>query len=787
LFEIAGSPDSFDELKDQFDRLFDEAREQDRILNPHPITLLPVEILHEIFEWAGGADPDASLMLVETCSAWAAIVLDTPAMWCNINIDTDADDEIIESLRLYLHCSKTLPLHITMRGRGALDGVTNELLPHTGRIRTLELRLSRKAKAAINILKGPEGGLASLSTLALEKFPGEVFLEYSTDEAVDPFTRARWRRSALDNLDLRVIAALPSLVHLRALVLHGVYHTVLAPLELPKLETLHLLLEWSPSLLQNFQCQALQSLHVTLEETNREGWWDLLLAALKFKKLDSLLLDVTLDRSKNDWHRPWDMLAYTRLPNHERISKLVVTLMFTDFQYLFDGMKSEYLCGALLEQLVEGLPFLRELHLMHVPFLHAAWIWPSPETLYNLRRLEMNVPAIVCEDVGTVIELPHLEELLYYGLVDPQSCRLRDIRTPKPRYLELMHDIKNEHAFGKTGREWNGIGRKLVADSEYGKRFGNSARDFPAFIDEPLTLVHIPVLHESFRLVELRSAFRPSALRAPWATWSPIYAPDLKALHTQSWVLSIICSPNLEELYLYHCEEDEEKDFADIPLITGRNNDDPTRPGLRLWRLKFLVLYPHVVTNLPLYEFPVESWFPHLESVETLGLPNTETSGFSINNFPRTLCGNPRLLPNLTKIRSPRYPPSWLGLRDAIEVRSHLAMGDGNISALKTIEFPCQVHDYIAEPLQAVLSGRFGVPFRPIPDQPFAISELIPERSEPQYRIDRCDHCIRSGDIFSCLWSGDPSGHERRVCQRHLQDTWVAITGATSELSGYLQ
>ena len=270
------------------------------------------------------------------------------------------------------------------------------------------------------------------------------------------------------------------------------------------------------------------------------------------------------------------------------------------------------------------------------------------------------------------------------------------------------------------------------------------------------------------------------------AIWSRIYCPVLKTLHTHSSVLRIICSPELEELHLYYCDEEETRDSAKIPLITGRNNNDPTLPGLRLWRLKILVLYPRTVPRLtPLVNPRVEPWFPHMESVETMGLPNIWHPAPYIDHFSRVLCGNPRLFPSLAKVRSPNYPTSWSWLRDCIEVRNHLAMRDGRIHTLKTIEFPCQVHDNIAEPLQAVLSGRFGGRFRPIPDQPFAISELIPEGTKPEYPLDRCAHCISSGDVFSCLGMADR--RERSVCQRYWQDTWAAITGTTSELSGYLQ
>ena len=42
-------------LKQEFNSLFGEVRAIDRVINPHPITRMPVEIVREIFEAAARA------------------------------------------------------------------------------------------------------------------------------------------------------------------------------------------------------------------------------------------------------------------------------------------------------------------------------------------------------------------------------------------------------------------------------------------------------------------------------------------------------------------------------------------------------------------------------------------------------------------------------------------------------------------------------------------------------------------------------------------------------------
>jgi len=81
----------------------------------------------------------------------------------------------------------------------------------------------------------------------------------------------------------------------------------------------------------------------------------------------------------------------------------------------------EYLCGDLLQKLTEPVPSLKELRLLHVPYLHAPFIWPSPTVRCNLRKLELQVPAMVYDEYIPVIELPNLRDLRYYGVVTPAT------------------------------------------------------------------------------------------------------------------------------------------------------------------------------------------------------------------------------------------------------------------------------------------------------------------------------------------------------------------------------
>jgi hypothetical protein len=87
---------------------------------------------------------------------------------------------------------------------------------------------------------------------------------------------------------------------------------------------------------------------------------------------------------KNEWSEPWDSQDFKRLPSQPIIRCVVVALSFSDREYLSaDGPEAnaEYLCGDLLRELIESLPSLKELRLLHVPYLHAPFIWPSPEVL----------------------------------------------------------------------------------------------------------------------------------------------------------------------------------------------------------------------------------------------------------------------------------------------------------------------------------------------------------------------------------------------------------------------
>jgi len=160
---------------------------------------------------------------------------------------------------------------------------------------------------------------------------------------------------------------------------------------------------------------------------------------------------------------------------------LTVAFSFSDRKYPsaagHEGIV-EYLCGDLLRELTETVPFLKELRLLHVPYLHAPFIWPSPEVLYNLQRLELQVPAIVHDEYIPVIELPHLRDLQYYGEVSSKTTQLPRLRTPSLEYLEIMHNGKAIHPIlVRVDRHWPNM--YTISHVKYSKSRGNSSKEFP--------------------------------------------------------------------------------------------------------------------------------------------------------------------------------------------------------------------------------------------------------------------------------------------------------------------
>ena len=120
----------------------------------------------------------------------------------------------------------------------------------------------------------------------------------------------------------------------------------------------------------------------------------------------------------------------------------------------------EYLCGDLLQELTESVPSLKELRLLHVPFLHAPFIWPSPAVLCNLQQLELQVSAIIWDEYIPVIELPNLRDLRYYGHVTPQTTQLPRLRTPALEYLEILHHRMAIHPIlAREDRHWPNVFR----------------------------------------------------------------------------------------------------------------------------------------------------------------------------------------------------------------------------------------------------------------------------------------------------------------------------------------
>lgn len=125
------------------DAFLHEARKRDRVLNPHPITCAPMEIVRKISESAARADPGAPLHLAETRTAWRAFVLDTTSIWkthTHIYICVVGDGGVLKAFPAFLF-SKSRELDVTMIGTHAPRSVVDEPSQNSHRIRTLEIHL----------------------------------------------------------------------------------------------------------------------------------------------------------------------------------------------------------------------------------------------------------------------------------------------------------------------------------------------------------------------------------------------------------------------------------------------------------------------------------------------------------------------------------------------------------------------------------------------------------------------------------------------------------------------
>jgi hypothetical protein len=512
--------------------------------------------------------------------------------------------------------------------------------------------------------------------------------------------------------------------------------------------------------------------------------------------LESLAVDVTLDRLKNEWSKPWDSREFNRLATQPIIRRVIVALSFSDRKYLSaTGYEenAEYLCCDLLRELMESVPSLKELHLLHVPYLHAPFIWPSPEVLSNLQQLELQVPAMVWDEYIPVIELPNLRDLRYYGLVIPEATQLPRLRTPSLEYLEIMHHRKAIHPIlVRVDRHWPNMSRRQISYENYSKSRHNTSKDF--LTNESLPDLYLPVIHQSVALRELRVHFGNEE-NGPQFTYTRF--SELRALHCSLSILRFIDAPKLEELHLLWSGRAEMLWF-ESPLRA-----EQVRRMLR--GLITLDLYSHFDPRF--HEDPpggpsrgrieVGKWMLCLHSLQTLIIGQRFTS---IHDLINCLWNNPTLCPCLTTIDSFEYPRRWSSLRDCIEKRNHLAMRDPSVHPIRTLRFPLTPHRNISDRLKESLSGQFAGPFVAVPLQPYALEELIQPDDKVEQRPEAwCYGCIRSGNAFECLRPEmkDPelnhhytSYYTKWGCTRHWNrgpDRGVTITAYNMQLSGYLE
>jgi len=751
---------------------------------------MPVDIVCEIFEAAARADPDAPLLLTMTCEAWKRLVIETSKLWSDIRIDVD-DDDGLKALHLSLLLSKTSPLDIAITGVCASDEIVNGLTPHVHRIRALELSLYREARVPFRVLGGtPPNGLSSLCRLAIGS---ASYNETTSVPSKHPLERASDDQNTINETDLVFIKSLPLLSSLNALVLHVPGIVSMDQLQLPRVESLRLVMKDTPMVLENLTCNNLKSLEVVLDDTSREGWWDLLVKSLTYPRLESLAVDVTLDRLKNEWSKPWNSVGFKRLPAQRIIRCVTVALSFSDRQYPLAEVYEEdveYLCGDLLRELTESVPSLKGLRLLHVPFLHTPFIWPSQEVLSNLQQLEMHVPAGVYDEYIPVIELPNLRDLRYYGVVTRSTTQLPRLCTPSLEYLEIMDDCLGMHPIlGRVlDRHWQ-KSMPQISSEDYSISRGNSSKDFPARESLPETQGPelYPVIHQSVTLRELRLHFKSELGSAPPFLMTRL--PELRVLYCSLSDFQLIDAPKLVELHLLW-----------PPGTEALNPPSTEQVQTMLRSLITLDLYSHLeIGALALWRpfvgrtLRLDNWALCFHSVQTLILGHWFAS---IDEFINYLWNNPALCPRLTTIDTFSYPQRWTSLRDCIEKRNHLAMRDTSVHPIRTLRFPLALHRNISDRLKESLSGEFAGPFVPVPFQPYALEELIQPDDKVERRPDGwCFSCVRSGNAFECLLP-DQKGtlfydyYAKCGCSLHWNhgaDRGVTITAYNLQPSGYLE
>jgi len=776
------------ELGARFNALFDEARTIGRITKPHPMLRMPLDIIRYIFEVATRSDPDVPALLAETCQEWRDLVLETSALWSTIKVVTD-DEDALEALRLALLLSRNQPLDIVLTGVRAPRELPDVLVPHIGRIRSLEIQLYEQGREPFRVLgRASPDAFRRLSRFSVEDALYNLMPEETLKgSALHPLERARRHENALDEVDLKLIQSLPMLSSLTALVINDVSMTTIAPLQLPSVKSLRLLMKDTPLLLQTLTCHLLETLDLVIDDLSREGWWDVLCTSLAYPRLESLAVDVTLARSKDDWSKPWSAQELPRLPTHNCLSKIIVTLAFADRKYEGLNEDPEHLCGDMLEGLIASAPLLTDLRLLHVPFFHAPFIWPMPQIMQSLRRLELQVPAIVDDLHSPVIVLPNLRDLRYYGHITPETTQLPTLRTPFLEYLEIMHHEWSIHpVLIQVDRQWLNTPREPIKYQNYGVFRKNSSKDFPLWDELP----HpegadrlFPVIHQSTALRELRLHLGDVHNRGP--EFMETQFPNLRVLYCSVPHLFMIGAPQLMELHLIWFPRDEPKNFNAYP--------EAARSQHTLRYIRLLDIYSH--TDLRYHEgspctgLYLREWVVYLDALETIVLPQL---GHLMEQFTELLSKNPQICPQLTTIDSFGYPQSWIAFRDCLEGRNHLAMQVHHIQAIHTLRFPLALHRNITDRLKEVLSGQFSARFEAIPLQPWAIAELIPpsEREKAGRRPDHiCFGCLQSGNAFRC--SGPIRVHPFQTidCRRHMSrrpDRGVTISAYIMNIAGYV-
>ena len=173
------------------------------------------------------------------------------------------------------------------------------LVPHTGRIHSLEALSYEQERETFRALGGMSGDDFNRLTLSsIEDALNNTNPEEALRGSLHTLEQARQHKNTLGSQTGPVTSKHSSFT---AFVINDTGTTTTVPLQLPSVKALRLVMKDTPALLPNLTCHLLKTLDIVVNDLSKERWWDVLCTSLAYLRLESLAVDVTLAREKNDW------------------------------------------------------------------------------------------------------------------------------------------------------------------------------------------------------------------------------------------------------------------------------------------------------------------------------------------------------------------------------------------------------------------------------------------------------------------------------------------------------